>query len=311
MKKQILLLFLSLSAVLVSAQVGGTQNTFNPPNYVPTVPTVPERAISFNLGYSIPTITNAQTNQDFWDRNLGMGLSFGVNYKHHFFRSNIINNIEVREPMLFGVGAGLGISHLAQQAVMNYDHTEIIHNFVDIDGDIADVTILYRGIRERVSLTYLDIPLYLEIGRPNQTRLSGFFNAGLRASILVSNQFSGEGTFTSTGFYRYIDGALANVNLYNIPVLNYFTNRDVYIDPEYDLSRFVLWGSLSGGINVPLRRNVSNLILRIGARVDYTLLPVSKGTAEPHFTGANFRPFSGCFAQNGMGNGTPNFFPFY
>ena len=163
---------------------------------------VPEQTMSFNVGYGIPTITNTLTNQDFWD--MGTGFSFGVNYRYHFFTSNIVGNREVRQPTLFGVGVGLGISYLSQQAVMNYTHTEILHNFVDRDGYICDVTLLYRGIRERVSLTYLDIPLYVEIGRPSQTRLSGFFNAGLRASILISHQFSGEGTFTSTGFTKEV-----------------------------------------------------------------------------------------------------------
>jgi len=212
MKKYILTLLLSLSATFLFAQVDVRHNMF-----VANVDTargtlrhlnfrsiVPEHALSFNLGYSIPTITNALTNQDFWDKNLGTALSFGVNYKRHFFTSSIADGREVRQPMLFGVGAGLGISHLSQQAIMNYNHTEILRNFVDRDGHTCDVTLSYRGIRERISLTYLDIPLYVEIGRPSQTRLSGFFNAGLRASILISHQFSGEGTFTSTGFTKEV-----------------------------------------------------------------------------------------------------------
>jgi len=284
MKKQIFTVLFSLSATFLFAQANVNHNLLED-RFI-----VPQNAISFNLGYGIPTITNALTNQDFWDKRLGTGLSFGVDYRHHFFTSNIVSNIEVSQPTMFGVGIGLGINRLTQQAIMDYTHTEIIRNFVDRDGDICDVTLSYRGIRERVSLTYLDIPLFLEIGRPSQARLSGYFNAGLRASILISNTFSGEGTFTSTGFYSHINGNLANVTLYNIPGLNFFTDKNAYTDPEYDLSRFVLWGSLSGGINIPLgRAPVSSWILRVGARVDYTLLPVSRAIPEPYFTGANFR----------------------
>jgi len=299
MKKYILTVIFLVSATFLFAQVNVRHNMF-----VADVDTdrgtfrqlnlrsiVPENAVSFNLGYGIPTINNALTNQDFWDKGLGTGLSFGVNYRRHLFTSNIVDGREVRQPTLFGAGVGLGISHLSQQAVMNYNHTEILHNFVDRDGYVADVTLSYRGIRERVSLTYLDIPLYLEIGRLSQTRLSGFFNAGVRASILVSNQFTGEGTFTSTGFYR--TGELTGYTLRDIPSLNYFTNRSAYLNPEYDLSSFVLWGSVSGGINIPfssLERNwVSPWVLRVGVRVDYTLTPISRSIPEPYFTGADFR----------------------
>jgi len=212
MKKHILTVIFLLSATfllaqtnvrhnLVVADVDTARGTFRHLNFRSVVP---ESAISFNLGYGIPIMNNALTNQDFWNSKSGTGLSFGVNYKHHFFISSVADGREVRQPMLFGVGAGLGISHLTQRATMDYLYTETLSNFVDRDGDIAKVTLSYRGIRERISLTYLDIPLYLEIGRPSQTRLSGFFNVGLRASILVSNQFTGEGTFTSTGFYRQV-----------------------------------------------------------------------------------------------------------
>jgi len=299
MKKYILTAVFLLSATFLFAQTDVRHNlftadvdtTFGTFRQLNLRHIVPEHAISFNLGYGIPTITNALTNQDFWDKRLGTGLSFGVNYRRHFFMSGITQGREVRRPRLFGVGGGLGISHLTQRATMDYNHTEIIRNFVDRDGDIADVTLSYRGVRERVSLTYLDIPLFFEIGRPSQVRLSGFFNAGIRASILVSNQFTGEGTFTSTGFYRRDQDA--GFKLYDIDALHYFTNRNAYINPDYDLSRFVLWGSLSGGINIPfssLERNwVSPWILRVGVRIDYTLTPISGTIPEPYFTGANFR----------------------
>lgn len=299
MRKQILTVMVLLSATFSFAQVplsnqivagiGDTiDNNFYELRYKVVVP---KNAISFNFGYGIPTVTNALTKQDFWNKKMGMDLSFGIDYKHHFFTSKIVKNEEVKVPTAFGLGFGVGISHLTQQAVMD-DHIEFLKDFEDKDNDICDVTLSYKGIKEKVSLTYLDIPFYIEIGKPSQVKLSGYFDVGVKASLLVSGKFTGKGTYSAEGFYKEIDGTTTNVILHNIDKLDYYAQRDAYNNPN-NLSKFVLWGCLAGGINIPFssleKNRISNCMLRIGARVDYTLLPISKKIAEPYFQETDYK----------------------
>jgi hypothetical protein len=288
MKKQFLTVILLLGATIAFAQnvevkgliiegsVDTTRGTFKKIRYRAIAP---ENALSFNLGYGIPMIIPTLGTWTDWNLSPGMGLSFGIDYKHHLFETKIVNNEEVKKPKILGFGVGVGVSYLSKRAVMD-DHPATTPNFTDKDGDVCNVSVSYKGVKEKVSLTYLDIPLYLEIGKPSQVRLSGYFDIGVKASILIADKFTGEGTYTSTGFYEKIGGKTANVTVHDVDELNYYTNRKNYIDPLYDLPKFVLWGCLSGGISIPFssleKNKVSSCILRLGARVDYSILPISE-----------------------------------
>jgi hypothetical protein len=255
---------------------------------------VPENSLSFNAGYGIPLINNALTKADFWNKKMGTALSFGIDYKYQFQKITYEGFDKIKNPTLFGLGIGLGISYLTQSEFMN-NHTESLNSFTDTDGDLCNVSLSYSGIKEKVSLTCLDIPLYLEIGKPSQVKISGYFNVGVKASLLLSGKFSGEGTYTSLGYYPATGVTLHGYsdNRGGIPELGYYSDKSAYEEPEYKLSRFVLWGSLSGGINIPFskleKNHLSDCIIRIGARIDYTFLPISKAVSEPYFTNATYR----------------------
>ena len=301
MKKRIFIIMFVLGATLSYAQVDvkgiivegnvdTTRGTFKKIKYRTIVP---QNAISFNAGYGIPILTPEFSNKDVWNKKPGMNLSFGVDYKHHFFDSKIIGGEEIRHPKILGIGAGLGVSHFAQRSIMD-DHTETVNNYTDKDGDVCDVILSFKGVKEKVSLTYLDIPIYLEIGRPSQVKISAYCNVGLKASILVADKIKGEGTYSATGFYKNMDGTTVNVPINGVDELGYCTDKAIYewVSEEggapYGANRFALWGSISGGISIPFssleKNKVSSCILRLGARADYSILPVFE-----HYVGNNFK----------------------
>ena len=248
---------------------------------------VPQNAISINVGYGVPFINNGFMKSEVWNNKTGTALNFGIDYRLQFMKSEIVNNEVVKTPSVAGIGIGLGISHFKQSAIMK-NHTDTLHDFEGNGGFFGDVTLSYKGIKENLSLTYLDIPLYLSIGKPSQVKISGYFNVGIKASLLVANKFAGEGTYTSQG-YDYATNCL----IHNVDVLNFYTDKASYENSEYNLSKFVLWGSLSGGVNIPFssleKNKISKVILSVGAKLDYTILPISKSIAEPYFKGANYR----------------------
>jgi hypothetical protein len=198
-------------------------------------------------------------------------------------------------PTWVAMGVGLGVSHLRKSAGFK-NHTESLAGYIDKDNDPCTVNLKYADVKESFSLTYLDVPIYLEIGRPNRIKISGFCKLGVKASILISNKVECKGTFTSEGVYEdpYY------VTLHDVPPLGYYTNENCYLNPEthkmdYKLSPFVIWGSISGGVNIPFysieKKRLAQWILRVSAKVDYSLTPISKSLPDPYFTDAKFHLF--------------------
>jgi hypothetical protein len=268
---------------------------------------VPKQAIVFNLGYNFPIVNNSLIKSDFWNKKTGTGLEFGIDFRHQFQKKEIdIDDIVISKPNCFAIGVGLGISYFHKSAGFD-NYSEKLSNYSDKDGDKCTVNLNYRNVNETVNLAYLDIPLYLEIGKPSQVKTSVSLKLGFKASLLIFKKFEQDGKYTSTGYYEH----LGNVTLDNVDVLGYFNNKSCYDNNfEHKLSPFVLWGSISGGVNFPfynLEKNKSaKWILRVGFKLDYSLTPVSKAMEESYFKGSTFR-----LNQINMlsGDGSRIFFP--
>jgi len=268
---------------------------------------VPVNALVFNIGYSIPVVMNSLLKNDCWKGNkkTGAQVEFSVDYRKQFFHQEIDNDEVISYPTACALGVGLGFSYITKS--IGFDlYSEILENYKDVDGDFCDVSLEYKNVKEKVSLYYLDVPLYLEIGKLSRVKISGFFKIGVKNSLLVAHQLTAEGTFTSTGYYRATD-----CTLHNIDALGYYTNSPCYFDglrnitPDYHLNRYVLWGSIAAGINIPFssleKNKLAKCILRLGAKIDYTITPVGKKIPESWFEGTNFRLFQSNLLG---GNGT-------
>jgi len=250
---------------------------------------VPKQALVFNLGYNIPWINNNLVSSDFWNKKVGTGIEFSVDFRQQFQKKKIENDEVISLPTALGLSVGLGISHFRQSAGFE-DFTESLANYTDADGDKCTVQLNYKGVKEKVALTYLDIPVYLEIGKPSRVKASGYFKLGVKASILVAKSLETEGTYTSTGYYPNWDVTLKK----DIPELGYYTNASCYkSEPARELSPFVLWGSVAGGVNFPFssleKNKLAKWIFRVSAKVDYSLTPVSKSLSESYFKNSAFR----------------------
>jgi len=252
---------------------------------------VPPKALAFNLGYGFPSINNALVKQDFWKKKIGSGVDFNLDFRMQFQKKAIEDEEVVNVPSLIAMGVGLGVSYFHQSARFDA-FSETLTNYTDIDGDKCDVSLKYKNVKESVSLTYLDIPFYLEIGRPSRVKTSAYLKLGFKASFLVGKNSQGEGTFTSSGYYPERE-----VTLDDVDVLGYYKEDK----PCYNIiggmfnpfNPFVLWGSVSAGVNIPFssleKNKLAKLMLRISAKIDYSLTPVSRiGLEDVYFTGLSY-----------------------
>jgi len=250
---------------------------------------VPEKAIAFNLGYSFPALNNSLTKSDFWNKKVGIGIEFDVNFRYQFLKKERDRETgEVKPaPMPLAIGIGLGFTHMSRKAGFD-SFDETVKNFTDADGDKCDVILEYRNVEEKVAFSYLDIPLYLEIGKPSQVKTSAWLRLGFKGSILVAGKFTGTGTYSAKG--NYPDW---NVLIDQVSILNFTEQSACYGNPDYKFSPFVLWGSISGGVNFPFssleKNKPAKLILRLSAKLDYSLTPVSKALPNEYFDKSLFR----------------------
>jgi hypothetical protein len=298
MKKIIFLLLLSCAAITLHAQTGKRLELNN--IYQVTIDTtgvdpvsvekqdyVPINAFAFNLGSGLPFIHNDLPESDFWNVHTGYAFQADVDFRKQFTRKKNIDGYLTKVPSLFAFSAGVGVSYYNKSAGFDA-FSEEIDGLTDIAGHPYNASLSYKNVKEQLSLLYLDIPLYLEIGKPSQTKFKAYGKIGVKASILLMDKFKGEGTYTSTGYYPEWDIVLDDVSY-----LGFANDAPCYDNPEYNLNTFVLWSSVSAGFTVPLSNSekdiLRNTILRFGIKWDYSLMAISKSAADSQFTGAKYK----------------------
>ena len=245
------------------------------------------KSIVYTVGFGMPSISSDLLPGDgIWDNNTGLAFQIGVDFRKQFTTERSMNNRVFDYPTLFAIGGGLGFSYFGQSSGLKLSEESINGNDKDNDEYIARLS--YRDVKEQVSLLYLDIPLYLEIGKPSKTITRAWAKIGVKGSLLLNGNFKGEGQYASTGYYPKWD-----VELHDIPVLDYYPNKACYENPEYKLNPFVLWGNLSAGVSIPLSNPekyiLRNTILRIGLKYDFTLNTISSGSSTDLYPGSNYR----------------------
>jgi hypothetical protein len=256
---------------------------------------VPKNALVINVGYNIPMLQNPLMRTDFWTKKIGTGIDFSIDYRKHFQKRAIEDDEIITAPTSFAFGIGVGASFI-NKAIVCEKYSETLENFADIDLDIGDINLNFLDVKEKYSLLYVDIPLYLEMGKLSQIKISTFLKLGVKASLLVFKKFDYSGNFTSTGNYPYWQ-----LQLNDIPILGYYNNENCFINPEtmenpeLKLAPFVIWGTFAAGINFPFssfeKNKIATWIFRVSAKADYSITPVSKALADSYFHGSSFNLF--------------------
>jgi len=270
--KKLIISIICLYAISVSAQDIIDPETLKKQDYTPL------SAIVCTVGGGVPFISNDLMNADVWKKNTGFGAQVSVDFRKHFTKEKVVGDNVVDHPTIFAIGAGLGVSYYNKSAHFD-DFSETLPGLTDIDGDAYDARLSYRNIKEKTSMLYLDIPVYVEFGRPSLTKVAVFGKIGLKPSLLVSKNFTGEGVYSLEGYYPEWD-----VWLHGIDRLGFYDNQPAYTEPEYKYKPFVLWATLSAGITIPLSSVEKDIlrktVLRIGVKYDFSLMNISDATSE-------------------------------
>jgi hypothetical protein len=162
-----------------------------------------------SLSPGMSRLSNSEISDgDIWDIEGGMGWVFDVKYFRTF-------------SPYFRVMAGIGVDTYKEKLdISNYQTN--FDGQRDIDDDVYNEHFLLENVSETTSLTYLSVPLILEFGNPNIDKIGFYVDAGIRLSFLMNDSYSGEGKYTTQGYYdKY------NVLLHGVPELGFYDQKSI------------------------------------------------------------------------------------
>lgn len=199
-----------------------------------------------------------------WSREVTWAKMFEVYY----------GTANLMESFPLSVEAGVGIRNFGMAASLTESSMTVKVN--DADGDAAEAVYTFRDLSERLSLTYVDIPVRLCFGQPLKDRVVVYAKLGLTPSFKVASSFTGEGNYDLKGYYQQWDVVLDDVS-----ELGYGENLPCYEGYEPALKSFVLWGNVALGACVPFKN--SPMAFNAGLKLDFPLTPLGEVAASENF----------------------------
>jgi hypothetical protein len=231
--------------------------------------------LSYSLG--MPLFSNDLIKNDLWNKTRAMSRN----------EVSIAAEIPIKTSP-FAIEAGLGITSSKLKAGFS-QYQETVNGQVDPFGVSYNAICSYKNVEEQVTLFSVNLgPLGVSYGRPRSNRVSGYGKLGVTFSYNLQKNFKGAGMYDISGYYPEWD-----VTIHDVPELNFTSDGSCYDKVEMSANQFILWGNIAGGIYIPLSKirdyREAHLVLKIGARCDYTLTAVSKQLDETFIKGAAYR----------------------
>lgn len=224
----------------------------------------PDRGFFVNIQLGSSEIMNADLNKsdNSWaiNRQLGYSFDFGFNYR--------LRN-------LLAAGIGLGMSSYSMNITSADVITRVISDQLDNSaGSEAqrryDAIMEYHSLSQNTTLTYLNIPVFVEFGNLNYDRMGFYIRTSLNASIPIADQFSASGDYTQTGYYEYFSTFLPQ-----IPGLFVFEEALYSGESHYELNPLILTAGLSVGVTFPL---AGGIMMSMGPVFSHSLIDIAQPT---------------------------------
>lgn len=129
----------------------------------------------------------------------------------------------------------------------------------------------YSDLQEDLSLTYVDIPIRICIGQPVKDQVTVYAKFGVTPSINIKSDYHASGTYTIKGHYPQW-----GIVLEDIEELGFVSQQEYGEDEQPSINKFVLWGHLALGANIPVGK--IPLQVNAGISLDYSLMSI--GSAQ-------------------------------
>lgn len=214
----------------------------------------PSNALFITFVPSSTSIANSDIKSDeTWESKGAFGFNFEIGYYAKFNK-------------LIGYGIGLGYSSYKSDLTLNTNMAEVEATDIDDDNYLRKMDL--DNVVEKLNLSYLDIPIFIEIGNPNIDKIGFYGRVGVKVSFPLSASFKPSGIASYSGYYPEY-----HVELYGINQLGFYTDSEIYQDVESKLNTVNVSAIVSAGVTFPLS---NYFILRVGANGNFGLLEISK-----------------------------------
>jgi opacity protein-like surface antigen len=174
----------------------------------------------------------------------------------------------------FGISSGIGFSSLKSEILLaTYNRAPY---------DTFDATESYKrsingtNIKEIQQISFLKIPLLVNIKIPLGKNVEIYFNPGVNFSLPVSKKYSGSGTFTYDGFY-----SAYNVHITGVPYEGLEKDYSTSDEGGLLIKSFNAGLTASAGVHYSIQENVQ---IGIGFAYEKLLSDISDYADSKDFT---------------------------
>jgi hypothetical protein len=219
------------------------------------------KSLFFNLQIGSSSLINDDIEKGEWISNNQLGYQFEFGYARRL-RGLRINNVR-----LFSYGVGLGVSSYSYEITSNsiYDTIQVMDPENITPRDPMEKRPNYLSISEKTNVLFIDVPLFIEIGKVSAYRVGYYARFGIKASFPLSDKFEGMGNYSVKGYYENIEGDFVDCEIVTeIPELGLYHNAQLYSgNKNYELNSINLSGFIAAGVSLPVVEK--KWIIRIGA----------------------------------------------
>lgn len=176
------------------------------------------------------SIKSNNLSSDIWKTESKLGYNFNVGYFY-----SISPTIKFK--------AGIGFSGYSFGLKGNGEISSTA--LKDIDNDTYIESLTLSNVNYTINPMYLSIPLTIELGNPNINKIGYYVDLGIEYSLLINENNSASGTYTTKGTYPQW-----GVTLADIPELGFYTERNIEPGKYLKKSNYSVKGG--AGITIPL-----------------------------------------------------------
>lgn len=126
-------------------------------------------------------------------------------------RNTLSGSIEIgyQFSKYLGLSTGIGLStYVTSLKLSEYANS---YDTTDSEGEGYKRLVSGRNIIETQRITYLNIPVMVNLELPLNDQLSFYLQAGINFSITLNNKYSSTGIFSYTGYYAIYDITFENI----------------------------------------------------------------------------------------------------
>jgi hypothetical protein len=172
-----------------------------------------------------------------------------------------------------GVSSGIGFnSYKSKASLKSYQNSFLT---TDSEKETFEMRVSGSGLIEEQKLSYLSVPICLNLRMPVKKSFGVFLKSGLSFALPVHKTYSTNGLFSHKGYYPTY-----NVVLENLPAYGFENNRNTSVTAQLPVKSFALFAVASAGLDFKVLNNVQ---IALAGSYSKSLTSISDNAAVDKF----------------------------